>query len=486
MFVSSLRVSIKVDNGEHSYYDSLDLYSARGRAAFTQATARAMGIEVPVVAGDLIHILEYLEQERDAAWAPDGRRDSRELNAEERDAALDLLRDPRLCSRITDDLTTLGYVGDEINKLLVYLCATSRKMDNPMSVLILSQSASGKSYLVDTVRRLIPPQEAVAVTSLSDQALQYADNLVHKFLILGEAVHNATVDCQVRELLSGKELSRLVTVRDPETARLTSQVVRVPVIVASVMGSTRAAIHPENASRYFVIHADESREQTERIHEHQRRNYGLERVTGGGQVAERILRQHHAAQRLLSGRHIVNDMAPFLDFPAGRMRTRRDHDRFLDLIAAVCFLRQYQKREEEGGGLTFIRCDLEDYRIAYDLMVGGVLPHTLDDLPAGAGLFYEEVRRWVRGEAERRGVAVGEVLFSQRQARESLGLGHTWVKGNLKKLVEYEYLESRGGGERRKTYYRLKADEALAGVNLSMIPPPGAVEAAMTGGLSFR
>jgi hypothetical protein len=47
----------------------------------------------------------------------------------------------------------------------------------------------GKSYLVDTVRRLIPEKEVAAVTSLSDQALNYAGNLIRKFLILGEAVH---------------------------------------------------------------------------------------------------------------------------------------------------------------------------------------------------------------------------------------------------------------------------------------------------------
>ena len=70
----------------------------------------------------------------------------------------------------------------------LYLAASSRKMADPISVLILSQSASGKSLLVDTVRRLMPPEEVVAVSSLSDQALNYLGEggLLHKFLILGE------------------------------------------------------------------------------------------------------------------------------------------------------------------------------------------------------------------------------------------------------------------------------------------------------------
>jgi hypothetical protein len=251
---------------------------------------------------------------------------------------LDLLKDPNLFTRIIEDLSTLGYVGDEINKLLIYLCASSRKLDNPISVLILSQSASGKSFLVETVRQLIPEHDVVAVTSLSDQALHYADSLVHKFLILGEAVHNHIVDHQIREMLSGKELSRLVTVRNAETGALLSRIVKIPTVVAMVMSGTNYHINPENSSRCFVIHTDESREQTLRIYEHQRKKYSLEKIQTGGPTAERIIQQHHAAQQLLQKKNIVNTFAQFLDFPVSSIRMRRDHDRFLDLIASVCFL----------------------------------------------------------------------------------------------------------------------------------------------------
>jgi hypothetical protein len=479
VFVTSLRVNIRAGDGFHSYYDSLDLYSARGRSAFAQAMQRAMGIDAVVVEQDLIAILEHLEKERDEALLQHTRRENREGGIAGRAEGLELLEDPDLFSRIIEDMSALGYVGDETNKLLLYLCASSRKTDDPMSVLIISQSASGKSYLIDTVRRLMPEEDVVAVTSLSDQALHYADNLVHKFFILGEAVHSGVVDHQIREMLSGKELSRLVTVRDPETARLSSRLVRIPVIVASVMGSTSYNVNPENAGRCFVIHADESREQTMRIHEDQRKKYSLERIHGGGQAVEQIIRRHRAAQTLLRKRDIVNDFARFLDFPVKGMRTRRDHGRFLDLIAGVCFLRQYQKREEYDGGLPFIRCDIEDYRIAYTLMVGGVLPGTMGDLPQGTHMLYEDIRRWLREEAPGKGAAVTEILFTQRQVRETTGLGHTWVKANMKKLVEYEYLDARGGGQRRKTYYRLKADESIPAADFSMIPAPAAVERSM-------
>ena len=417
LFVTSLRVNIRVGTGEKNYYDGLDLYLARGRFAFAAAAERTVGVEPARVERDLVRILECLEIERDKALTRQSERATAVLSEAERQAGMELLTDPHLFTRIIDDLSVLGYVGEDLNKQLLYLCATSRKRDNPLSVLILSQSASGKSYLVDCVRRLMPEDEVIAVTSLSDQALNYLSDLEHKFLILGEAVHSEAVEYQIREMLSGKELSRLVVEKDPETGRMESRMNKMKVIVSSVMGSTAGSVNSENASRCFVIHADESKEQTERIHEYQRRRKSLSRLVGEGKEIQVIITAHRAAQKLLRNIPVVNEFAPFLDFPTALMRSRRDHERFLDLIDAVCFLRQYQKKKEVQDGVSFIRCDLKDYEIAYRIMVDGVLSSTLDELPKGARLLYEQIRDWVRNVSKIKKLKISELRFTQRQIR---------------------------------------------------------------------
>jgi len=473
LFVTSLRVNVRAVYEGLSYYDSLDLYAAKARGGFAQALARATGAELARVEKDLVLILEKLEAERDEALRSGSRRERIEVNAAEAELGLSLLRDPRLFERIVADMSALGYVGEDLNKELLYLCASSRKLDDPISVLILSQSASGKSYLVDTVRKLMPPEDVVAVTSLSDQALNYIDDLSHKFLILGEAVHGEVVEHQIREMLSGKELSRLVTIKDPETGKMQSRVVRTPVIVSSVMSGTSHDLNPENASRYFVVNADESKEQTQRIHAEQRRKYSLERLEAGREGLEATIRAHQAAQRLLEKREVVNDFAPLLGFPVSLMRSRRDHDRFLDLIATVCYVRQYQKKVERAGKVDFIRTDLEDYRVAYRIMVEGVLSSTIRELAAGAVGLYEELRSFVVREAAKQGLEPQELSFTQRQVREVTGLGQSWIKQNLRQLVDYDYLSiARGGGERSRAYYRLRENVAMRSVDLSMIPSP--------------
>jgi hypothetical protein len=66
--------------------------------------------------------------------------------------------------------------------------------------------------------------------------------------------------------------------------------------------------------------------------------------------------------------------------------------------------------------------------------------------------------------------------MTQREIREYSGLAQTWVRTNLRLLIDYEYLAAaRGGGERSKGYYRLKSDEDIAKADLSMIPTPEAM-----------
>jgi DNA primase catalytic core len=483
-FVSSLRVNIRVEKEGACFLDNVDLYSARSRFSFAAAAAQALSTEAPRVEKDLVCIVDHLEAERDRELRSAGPAEGRELSGEERKAGMELLEDPKLFERIAGDLETLGYVGEELNKQLLYIAASSRKMKDPISVVILSQSASGKSLLLETVRRLMPEEDVVAVSSLSDQALNYIGEggLLHKFLILGEAVHSEVVEHQIREMLSSHELSRLVVTKDLKTGELTSRTVRSPVVVAAVMSSTRAEMNPENASRAFLVNADESREQTRRIHESQREKYSLARHGREKSTIPRIVRAHRAAQRLLSPRTIVNPFGSRLCFPDALMRSRRDHERFVDLIAGVCFLRQFQKTEKEardeqtGEGMRYIECDLADYRIAHAILCA-TLPATLSSFPPSALELYEAVRELLKAKAAREGLKPTEVSLGQREIREATGFNQRWIKRYMQLLAEWEYLTVRGGRSRgSRNSYRLVCDEPIHLVDLSMIPSPEAME----------
>lgn len=477
VFVTNLRVNIRAEYEDKRFPDNVDLCSARSRSTYSQILARMFELEVQRIENDLLKIMDYLEEERDRTLK-EFSEEKIELTEENRKLGMELLESPGLFERIITDLDTLGYVGEELNKLLIYIAASSRKLDDPISVLILSQSASGKSLLVETIRKLIPPEDVVAISSLSDQALNYISpgGLLHKFLILGEAVHSDVVEHQIREMLSNHELSRMVTMKDDKSGQLMSQTIRTEVIVSAILSSTKHEINPENASRCFVINADESRNQTRRIHRLQKKKYSIARIMNKKTKIPHIIRQHHAAQRLLKKRIIVNPFAQYLDFPDMLMRTRRDHERFMDLIANVCFLRQYQKEEKEltdsetGKKITYIECDLTDYQIAYNIITG-ILPATLMNIPKGAVMLYEELRQMARVIAKEAKVKPEEVRFSQRDIREYTSHNQMFVKRYIRILVEYEFIKNvtgiyRGGRQN----YQLVRDEDIKLFDLSMIP----------------
>jgi len=483
MFTTNLRVSMRAEYKRECFYDNLDLYSSRSRTFYSQNLAALFELEPKRIEKDLLRILEYLEQERDKRLDAMGSTPAkRELTEEERHLGMEFLTSPTLFDQIVLDMESLGYVGEELNKLLVYIAASSRKLEDPISMLILSQSASGKSFLVDTVRKLIPPEDLIAVTSLSDQALNYLPEgeLLHKFLILGEAMHSETIEHQIREMLSGHQLSRMVTLKDEKTGRMESHTRTSPVIVSAVMSSTRADINPENSSRCFLLNADESGEQTGRIHQVQRGKYSLSRYFERKSTVPRIIAKHHAAQRLLRSLLIVNPFAEHLDFPRTLVRMRRDHERFVDLIACVCFLRQYQKEVRRGQDpasreeAEYVECDLEDYRVAYRIMTGAVMGSTYAEVPRSMADFYEQLRELFRERARQTGLKPLEVGLTQREVRKGIqGVGIDTVKRYLRRMVAFEYLQLVHGGERgMRNSYQLVADEPMERLDYSMIPTP--------------
>ena len=457
--------------------------SSSSRARFSSNLSRKFNIEPSRIQKDLLKILVYLEDQRSKLLGVK-EDDKQKLTEEERQIGINFLKSPGLFDQITADMETLGYVGEEINKKLIYLVATSRKMDDPISLIIVSQSGSGKSYLVDTVEKLIPDEDVVESTSNSEQALNYleAKKLLHKFFIFGEAMHSEIIEHQIRDMLSGHKLSRMVTIKDDKTGQLITKNIKKDVIIASVISTTKNNINPENAGRCFLVNTDESVRQTKRIHEKQKGKYSLERHFDSKYLIPEIIKKHYCAQKLFTQRIIVNPFADYLDFPDSLMRTRRDFDRFIDLIAVVCFVRQFQKEvkktiyEKIGEQVEYIECDLFDYKIAYQIITN-ILPSTLVDFPKSAVILYDEIRKVVSLIAKEKGLKPEEINLTQRLLREKTNFNHMFIKRYLKMLVEYEYIKTNSQRYRgNKSSYSLICDEKINLIDLSRIPTPDQME----------
>ena len=169
-----LNVMVRRVDQERFFVDTLDLYPARLRNVFARETAMELGFDVEVIKRDLCRVLMTLETIQEYKLGEVEAKDQPvEIDEVDKAAAMELLKSPNLVERILADFAACGVVGEETNKLVGYLAATSRKLGKPLAVVIQSSSAAGKSSLMDAVLRFIPPEEQVGYSAMTGQSLFY-------------------------------------------------------------------------------------------------------------------------------------------------------------------------------------------------------------------------------------------------------------------------------------------------------------------------
>jgi energy-coupling factor transporter ATP-binding protein EcfA2 len=444
-----LRASVKIFQAKTSgeprlHLDTLDLYHAKSRLAFSRTASVVLGLDPAMIeeyTSRVVLVCERFLKERDKpAPAP-------VLSDRERDDAMALLQDPRLLDRVLEDLDILGFVGEQSNKLLAYVAATSRKLQDPLSILTVSRSGAGKSTLAEAVASLFPHEDVLRLTRLTPQTLFYQrpDALSHKLVVVEEETGLQEAAYAARVLMSAGSL-RLSSAAGFGGA--TTREVRGPASV--FVTTTRTDVDEETTGRFLILTADESDEQTEKILHAQR-----EAEARPPQDREKLLRLHQNAQRLLRPLSVVNPFAPQLTFPHSRLCARRDHKRYLALIRAVALVHQYQ-RKIQGDAVVV---DLRDIEIANRLAIH-VLGQSLSDLSAPSRRLLVQLQQWLSQRAAEQGKSgAGEVRFTRRQLREHTGWKRTQLEEHLRELVGAEYvIVLSGGSQGRISEYRLDWD----------------------------
>jgi len=461
----TLKVSVLAAKGEALYVDTVDLALAKPRAAYVVQAAAELGVKDDIVKADLAKMYGKLEVLRDTAIAaaaapkPAGAVAIAEI---EREEALALLRAPNLIARIVEDLTTCGLVGERTNKLVAYLAATSRKLDQPLAVLVQSSSAAGKSALMDAVLSLMPEEERVKYSAMTGQALFYGEDLKHKILAIVEEAGASRAAYALKLLHSEGELTIASTGKNPQTGDLETRPYRVEGPTMLFTTSTAAEIDPELQNRCLVLAVDESREQTQLIHREQRERRTL---AGLARRAEReaLRAPHQNAQRLLKPLAVLNPYAPVLTFPDGATRLRRDHEKYLTLIDTVALLHQYQREVKvmmrRGQPIEHVEATLDDIALA-NALAHEVLGRSLDELPPQTRRVLGQVDAFVAARAKDQAIERSLVRFSRRELREATAIGDTQLRLHLERLVVLEYLLVHRGARGSSFVYELVYDGA--------------------------
>lgn len=457
---ASLRVNLLVAQGERFFVDTLELYSARHRAAFLKEAAVELDLEERILKSDLGKVVLRLEDLVHAALEAEvDNKEAVVLSPEEHEAAMKLLKDPDLFSRILEAFETSGVVGEETNKLVSYLAAVSRKLDAPLAVVFQSSSAAGKSSLMDAALRFVPDEERVHYSAMTGQSLFYMgeQDLAHKVLAISEEEGAHSASYALKLLQSEGQLTIASTGKDPASGRLRTHEYKVEGPVMIFLTTTAIEVDEELLNRCLVLTVDESKQQTSAIHAQQREGQTLEGLLRKTS-RQAVYRLHQNAQRLLEPLFVANPFARSLGFSSQATRSRRDHMKYLTLIRAVALLHQHQRPvqeiEHEGQRIRYIEVLASDIDKA-DRLAEVVLRQGLDELPPQTRRLLDFLKAWVAEESKKAGIEPDNFRFSRKQVRERTTLGNTQLKMHLHRLEELEHLLVHAGGARRRIVYQL-------------------------------
>lgn len=450
-----MRVTLKIKVEHLSIRHNLDLYNSLQVDKLIRMVAERLEVGTSIIAAALMDLIDLLEayrleeKEREALASNQNQR--KLLSEEEIKEAKLYLSSPNLMERTKEDIGRAGVIGEEMNRLLEYLIFTSRKRENPLHVISLGSSGNGKTHLQESVAALIPEEDKLEITTLSENAFYYfgQHQLRNKLILIEDLDGAESVLYPLREIKSKKRITKTVVVKNTKGETKTiSLVVEGPVCVAGC--TTRESIYEDNANRSFLIYVDESQVQDEKIMDYQRK-------LAAGKIdlseEEKVKEQFRNMQRVLQPVTIRNPFAEYLKIPNEVFKPRRTNAHYLAFIEVVTFYHQYQreKQYDTQSGEEFIETTLEDIQEANKLMKE-VLLRKSDQLNGATRDYFEGLKAWIKKE--------GKDTFMNREIRANLRIKGTTLRRYHHSLLDVGLIRVKSGKKSTGYQYEvISADE---------------------------
>lgn len=365
------------------------------------------------------------------------------LTPDEREEATTFSSEKDLLKRTNDLIGKSGVIGEEKNRMRMFIIFLTRLMENPLHIISFGSSGAGKSHLQEKVAELIPEEDKVPSTSFTSNALYYMGeyDLQHKIILIEDMDGAEPVLYALRELISKKHIIKLVPQKDSKGVTKTMVFkVKGPVTVAGC--TTQERIYEDNANRSFLIYIDESKEQDEKIMEYQR-SISAGKINRAEE--NRIKEFLQNVQRIMQPVKVINPYAEFLKIPDEVLKPRRSNAHYLHFIEAITFYKQHQreKQTDKATGEVFIETTLEDIAEANELMKD-ILLRKADELSGATRNYFELLKTTLQENKQS--------TFTNKEARQLLRLPISTVKRYNLELLQSNCIK-RNDNQKTKAYH---------------------------------
>jgi DNA primase len=440
--LDNLKVMLQVEN-ERGFKsrNKIDLYEDKQVEKISKDIAEKLLLNQSMLEQDLYTLTEALENHRDAlsnAAANDETEHSTKiLSIEERTAAVRFLQQDKTIKKLNELLAKTGIVGEERNRIFLFLIALSYKMKDPLHALVQGSSGSGKTKIVRQISDCMPTEKVTRFTRISDKALyNFPQYYFKNRLLIIEDVDGLSEEAELsfRELQSSGELRSGMSIKQ-ENGSITGGAKIVNGPIASMSCTTKGEVYEDNMSRVFLIAVDESLEQTKRIIQYQNK------IASGVINTEEQKRATSFVQniiRVIEAKPVINPFAEKIHLPEEAHKIRRLNDLFQNFIKMVTLINQYKRQSTKYNQLI---AEIEDVEIAIEIMFESIVLK-VDELDGSLRQFYERLKTYLKKNYPK--LDYSQIQFSQREIRQSLNLSKAQINRYLQSLVDLEYMAAYG------------------------------------------
>ncbi len=456
-----LRVTLKAelaDSPRPPVRHNLDLYNDTQTEKLVRKIAERLETGASIIAASLAELTGQLElyrlqqvkeQSKEAVPTP--------LTAGEKQTAIAHLQHPALMEQTIKDLQNTGIQGEEANSMILYIAMTSGKCADPLSVICLAKSGTGKSYLMERVAGCIPEESKREHTQFTGNSFYYykREEIRGKVFLIEDLDGAQEVMFPIRELQTKKRISKTVTMKDKDgRLRTVTLVVEGPV---SVIGcTTKEQVYEDNANRSILIYLDSSREQDKKVMDYQKQlRAGITDHTREQAVAQKL--QH--MQKALQPVKVINPYAPLIDLPQELFKPRRTLPLLLSFIEAITFYHQHQREPQAETTTAEVYIETTPQDIAWGFtLLKETLFRKSDELSGSLREFYEWLKEWTAKE--------GISTFYGNDIRKENRINPRTLQRYLAELTEYGRIKP-AGGNKYKSGYRYSIETGQADMHLA-------------------
>lgn len=450
MEMQNMKVSLQIvdRNTERKHRLKIDLFEFSHVQFQCKELSEKQSLDYNTLEADLIRLTDLLEVHREELFEAEvnpiaEQYSAKELTPKASEKAMEFLSKPNLLKNIDALLEQSGIIGEEDNRMMLFVIASGYKMPYLLHALVQGTSGEGKSHLLNSIAQTMPQEDVMNTTRITKKSLyHYQDKELTNKLILIQDFDGLDEEAQFafREMQSAKFLTSSTVSKD-HFGNVRGKLKQVNAHFASLTATTKAEVYYDNMSRSVVIGVDESIEQTLRIVQQQNQKIAGLIDSDKEQQAKELLRN---SMRVLKSYVVVNPYADKIMLPLEAKMLRRLNSQFQNFVSQITILHQYQRKTDTKARLIATK---EDIQMAVDIFFGAIMIK-VDELDGSTRQFFEKMKKYVKKQTK------GTThRFTAREIRQEVNISKSTNFKYFNSLLELEYIQAVEGSPNRGFKY---------------------------------